>query len=450
MWTLIELTQLPADELQARTRVARINLATAEWNLAVCLQAVERTGLFRTMGYATMTHYTAEHLGLDGHKTSELLRAARALETLPAIREAFRTGLLCWSKIREMTRVVVPETEEEWLEYALHHTSDEVQKQVSMTPRQWKDGVLAAARLQSQLTLNLDEVEESAPPRQPVERVPGDTPSATRSPSPVDAPIVEPDTAPPRSGTPGIPARNNAPRTPEPLPDTESDAAGERSCKPPGAASHPPPVPSKVPAPRRVRVVLDFTTEEYVEFERTEVCLRSILRKRARREEVVLEMARRSMSGTTAATRLRYQIVVHADSGLENAWCQTDRGVLPVTPEQLERELAEAHVTVLTEADPGSSAVPGEKSKGVQRSTMRLLMARSGGRCEVCRCSGPLHVHHKKPRSRGGGHELKNLELRCDACHHFGHDADYRNDPTWHSARARRRKKRPGQMARDG
>ncbi len=424
MWTLDELTQLPADELQARAKSARINLATAEWNLAVCLQAVERTGLFRTMGYATITHYTEEHLGLDGHKTCELLRAARALETLPAIREAFRTGLLSWSKIREMTRVVVPETEQEWLDYALHHTSDDVQKQVSMTPRQWKDGVLAAARLQSQLTLNLDEAEDSAPTPEPAGRAAGSSPSATGTPSPRDAPIIEPDPSDTASGQTAPGGTNKAPRTP--------------------------PVPSKVPAPRRVRVLLDFTAEEYVEFERTEGCLRSILRKRARREEVVLEMARRSMSGTTAATRLRYQIVVHADSRLENAWCPTDRGVLPVTPEQLERELADAHVTVLTEADPATVGVPGGKSKGVRRSTMRLLMARSGGRCEVCRCSGPLHVHHKKPRSRGGGHELENLELRCNACHHFGHEADYRTDPTWHSARARRRKKRPGPKARDG
>lgn len=396
-------------------------------------------GLFRTMGYATITHYTEENLAIDGHKTSELLRAARALELLPSIREAFRSGRLGWSKIREMTRVAVPETEHEWLEYALHHTSDEVQQQVSMTPRQWKNGVLAAARLQSQLTLGLDDDSLHRP---------GEQASCPSTLSAVDAPNPTDTTSsddPPADGKPVTPESSTA------GPEAASKASGDSQRKPAGAASPPPPVPTEKPAPRRVRVSLDFTVEEYAEFERTEACLRGNMRKRARREEVVLEMARRSMSGTTAATRLRYQIVVHADAQLQKAWVQTERGVFPVTTDQLERELAGAHVTVLTDTESANYDVPARKSKGVQRSTMRLLMARSGGRCEVCRRSGPLHVHHKKARSRGGGHELENLELRCDACHHFGHEADYRNDSNWHAARSRRRsKRRSGHNARDG
>ena len=44
----------------------------------------------------------------------EWVRVARALRNLPAIREAFATGQLCWDQVRPLTRFAAPETDERW------------------------------------------------------------------------------------------------------------------------------------------------------------------------------------------------------------------------------------------------------------------------------------------------------------------------------------------------
>lgn len=49
------------------------------------------------------------------------------------------------------------------------------------------------------------------------------------------------------------------------------------------------------------------------------------------------------------------------------------------------------------------------------------LYVRSGGRCEVGGCDlnrTGMEAHHRKLRSRGGGHELSNLIAACPRCHH--------------------------------
>lgn len=49
------------------------------------------------------------------------------------------------------------------------------------------------------------------------------------------------------------------------------------------------------------------------------------------------------------------------------------------------------------------------------------VLARAGHRCERCGLSiefvGRLHLHHRKTRAQGGGHEAENLSALCKACH---------------------------------
>ncbi|WP_235498178.1 HNH endonuclease signature motif containing protein [Frankia sp. R43] len=53
----------------------------------------------------------------------EHLATAHALERLPAIRAAFAAGTLSYSKVRAITRVARPETEQTWLNHAEHCTA---------------------------------------------------------------------------------------------------------------------------------------------------------------------------------------------------------------------------------------------------------------------------------------------------------------------------------------
>ena len=59
------------------------------------------------------------------------LRVAEALEGLPVLARALQDGQACWSVLRELTRVAMPETEAEWLAAAAGRTVREVEQLVS-------------------------------------------------------------------------------------------------------------------------------------------------------------------------------------------------------------------------------------------------------------------------------------------------------------------------------
>ena len=63
------------------------------------------------------------------------------------------------------------------------------------------------------------------------------------------------------------------------------------------------------------------------------------------------------------------------------------------------------------------------------RATLALLFARSGWVCEFCGRQSATEVHHRKFRSRGGGHNIENL-LHLDGwgnhtgCHGLAHSGE--------------------------
>jgi hypothetical protein len=64
------------------------------------------------------------------HTANEKLRVAREMLDLPSMTDELREGKLNWTKVRELTRVVTEETEDEWLEAIEGKTSTEVQQMV--------------------------------------------------------------------------------------------------------------------------------------------------------------------------------------------------------------------------------------------------------------------------------------------------------------------------------
>jgi len=57
---------------------------------------------------------------------------------------------------------------------------------------------------------------------------------------------------------------------------------------------------------------------------------------------------------------------------------------------------------------------------GVTAETRALVLARAQGRCEACGrplTDAGVHVHHRKKRSQGGGHDLPNLVALHPDCH---------------------------------
>jgi hypothetical protein len=82
------------------------------------------------LGYGSIREYAHHLFGFTARQTQERLRVAEALEELPATHKALEQGVLCWSAVRELTRVVTPATEAEWLAVARRRNAHEVEQMV--------------------------------------------------------------------------------------------------------------------------------------------------------------------------------------------------------------------------------------------------------------------------------------------------------------------------------
>ena len=90
-----------------------------------------RLGAHLRLGFGTFGEYAERIFGYGRRLTQDKLRVAEALEELPALAEALRSGQTCWSAVRELTRVATPATEREWLEAAQGRTVRDIERQVS-------------------------------------------------------------------------------------------------------------------------------------------------------------------------------------------------------------------------------------------------------------------------------------------------------------------------------
>src|SRR5688572_32548369 len=69
-------------------------------------------------GFTSCAHWLTWRVGLGRGAAREKVRVARALPGLPRIKQAFAAGEISYSKVRELTRVATPETEERLLKVA--------------------------------------------------------------------------------------------------------------------------------------------------------------------------------------------------------------------------------------------------------------------------------------------------------------------------------------------
>jgi HNH endonuclease len=91
----------------------------------------KRVRVHEKLGYSTYLSYLEHVFGYGPRLASERIRVAEALTGLPAMFEALARGDLHWSVVRELTRVVVPATEGEWLAKARGKTVRDVEDMVS-------------------------------------------------------------------------------------------------------------------------------------------------------------------------------------------------------------------------------------------------------------------------------------------------------------------------------
>ena len=118
-------------ELHGRLRSIAKRRVALEAEEAGYLLEAEESRLYRRLGYTSMLEYMERELHYGPHAANERLRVAHALIDLPLIAELFRDGELCFSAIRELTRVATRATEQAFLERAQGKTAHQVQQLVA-------------------------------------------------------------------------------------------------------------------------------------------------------------------------------------------------------------------------------------------------------------------------------------------------------------------------------
>ena len=109
---------------------ARIQAATYEL-LVLIHQFDQREGWSE---FASCAHWLSWRAGLAPGAAREHVRVARALADLPRLSDAMRRGVISYSKVRAVTRVATPETEQTLLDVALAGTAAHVEQVV----RAWR------------------------------------------------------------------------------------------------------------------------------------------------------------------------------------------------------------------------------------------------------------------------------------------------------------------------
>ncbi|MBT8467508.1 MAG: HNH endonuclease [Deltaproteobacteria bacterium] len=154
--------ELPVSELHAELKRANEISALGKRKLALYLFDMQRRGVHIRSGHSSAIHFATARLEMDKRRAQELVQIGTRLSELPLVDAALVAGDLSWSKMRHLIRVVVPETQGEWLERAEGSRCRELGIDVARTrrgerPRDRNEGGLPRQRIK--VTASLDAIE---------------------------------------------------------------------------------------------------------------------------------------------------------------------------------------------------------------------------------------------------------------------------------------------------
>jgi hypothetical protein len=105
---------------------AQVNVATH--GLLTRIRRFDETEAWGKQGAKSCAHWLTWRIGLDAGTAREKVRVARALGTLSKVDAAFAAGQLSYAKVRALTRVTTPATEENALALALAATGAQLER----------------------------------------------------------------------------------------------------------------------------------------------------------------------------------------------------------------------------------------------------------------------------------------------------------------------------------
>ncbi len=182
--------------------------------------------------------------------------------------------------------------------------------------------------------------------------------------------------------------------------------------------------PTADSAPMDVQITVNtkYTAEQYA---RREALLETIRKRAARKGSTVRDLDRAELilaalndlaekldpeAEVSAISSSPFQVVVYTCKICGAGEVRTDRGAKPVSA-----EVVQCDAIIQEPGQPNRATIPPKKR--------RAALIRAGHRCETPGCERTrfLEVHHRRPRSQGGGNETTNLQVLCSGCHQLVH-----------------------------
>jgi Domain of unknown function (DUF222) len=122
----MDISMMTTERLEAELVAHAAWEATGLARMLTVLAEFDRRQGWGTWECRNAQHWLSWKCGLGYTAATERLRVAYALETLPAIQTAFAAGEITWSKVRELTRVAKPATEDDYLNLARCMTANQL------------------------------------------------------------------------------------------------------------------------------------------------------------------------------------------------------------------------------------------------------------------------------------------------------------------------------------
>src|SRR4051812_3176816 len=118
------------DELATEICTLAGHINAANHRFLLLIAEFDRRNGWSDSATQSCAHWLNWKCGIDMGTAREKVRVSRALETLPRVSAAMARGELSYSKVRAITRVGTPETEELLLSIALHGTANHIERTV--------------------------------------------------------------------------------------------------------------------------------------------------------------------------------------------------------------------------------------------------------------------------------------------------------------------------------
>jgi hypothetical protein len=122
------MTREQLDAVASQIVDLSLRIDVAQHSLCAHLRQFDAHDGWSGMGFVSTATWLAWRIGIGPAAAREHVRVARALGNLQLVDAAFAAGKLSYSKVRALTRIATPATEQELLSIAMHATASQIEK----------------------------------------------------------------------------------------------------------------------------------------------------------------------------------------------------------------------------------------------------------------------------------------------------------------------------------